>query len=219
MKKARMFAGFFARKGEKSDLTDHYYSPDPSAESRPSLWQDTLRGFSLTFKTDRGVFSKKRVDFGTRLLIESFSADGPSGPILDLGCGYGPIGLAVAKSFPARIVHMVDVNRRALELAEENANINGCSNALVYESDGFAGISERSFAAILSNPPIRAGKKVVYPMFEKSFEHLADGGRLWIVIQKKQGAPSALKKLEEIFAEVETVRREKGYYVFCAKKI
>ncbi|MFS0644891.1 class I SAM-dependent methyltransferase [Siminovitchia sp. 179-K 8D1 HS] len=200
-------------------MTDHYYSHRPETESEPIYWSTTLRGSSFHFKTDRGVFSKGEVDFGSRHLLESFSMPDIDGPVLDVGCGYGPIGLSIAKDYPGRHVHMTDVNERALGLAKENAQQNGIENVAIYESSGFQSIQERNFAAILTNPPIRAGKQVVFDIFEGSFSHLAHGGELWVVIQKKQGAPSAKVKLEELFGKVNVVNKKKGYFILKAIKI
>lgn len=199
-------------------MSEHYYSRTQKVESDPRYWDFTLRDFRFRFKTDNGVFSKREVDFGSRLLIEAFKLPEAPGQLLDVGCGYGPIGLSVAKLDPHRIVHMIDVNERALLLAKENAVLNQITNVKIYESDGLSNVTEAGFAAILTNPPIRAGKKVVYSIFEQSYEHLQDGGELWIVIQKKQGAPSAIEKLTEIFTDVETVDKEKGYFIIKAVK-
>ncbi len=199
-------------------MSEHYYSRTQKVESDPRYWDFTLRDFRFRFKTDNGVFSKREVDFGSRLLIEAFKLPEAPGQLLDAGCGYGPIGLSVAKLDPHRIVHMIDVNERALLLAKENAVLNQITNVKIYESDGLSNVTEAGFAAILTNPPIRAGKKVVYSIFEQSYEHLQDGGELWIVIQKKQGAPSAIEKLTEIFTDVETVDKEKGYFIIKAVK-
>jgi 16S rRNA (guanine1207-N2)-methyltransferase len=199
-------------------LSEHYYSPTPSSESNPHTWTFTLRGHELTFTTDSGVFSKREVDFGTRLLIETFEEPDVGGDFLDVGCGYGPIGLAIAKSFPDRHVDMIDINKRALELANENKRANHIANTSIYESDLFERVGDKKFAAILTNPPIRAGKRVVYAIFEQSAAHLYPNGELWVVIQKKQGAPSALKKLQEIFSCVEVVTKKKGYYIIKSKK-
>ncbi|KYD17581.1 Ribosomal RNA small subunit methyltransferase C [Anoxybacillus flavithermus] len=177
-----------------------------------------MRGHDLTFTTDSGVFSKREVDFGTRLLIETFEEPDVDGGFLDVGCGYGPIGLAVAKSFPNRHVDMIDINKRALELANENKRVNHIANVSIYESDLFEQVGDKKFAAILTNPPIRAGKRVVYAIFEQSAAHLYPDGELWVVILKKQGAPSALKKLQEIFSCVEVVTKKKGYYIIKSKK-
>lgn len=199
-------------------MTDHYYSRTQKVESDPKYWDYTLRNHRFRFKTDNGVFSKKEVDFGSRLLIESFELPQSGGPILDVGCGYGPIGLAIAKSDQRRLVHMIEINERALELARENAVINQISNVKIYESDRLLNVNEKDFAAILTNPPIRAGKAVVHAIFEESFEHLIPTGELWIVIQKKQGAPSAIEKLKSIFPKVEIVKRDKGYFIIKSVK-
>jgi 16S rRNA (guanine1207-N2)-methyltransferase len=199
-------------------LTEHYYSRTQKVESDPKYWEFALLNTRFRFKTDNGVFSKREVDFGSRLLIETFNLPETDGKILDVGCGYGPIGLAIAKHHEQRSVHMVDVNERALELAQENAKINNVTNVEIYESDTLNEVKETEFAAILTNPPIRAGKKVVHEIFEQSHDHLVQGGELWVVIQKKQGAPSAIEKLKELYGHVEVAAKEKGYFIIKAKK-
>lgn len=200
-------------------MGEHYYTSNPGAESRPMYWTTVLRGRELRFKTDAGVFSKGEVDFGTRLLIETFKPKGTAGgKILDAGCGYGPIGLALAAELKGTTVHLVDVNQRALELARENARLNGIENVRIYASDRLDGVEESGFAAVLTNPPIRAGKRVVEGIFEQSLEVLAPGGELWAVIRRRQGAPSAMGKLREIFGNAEMVERKKGYYILRSIK-
>ncbi|MED1467392.1 class I SAM-dependent methyltransferase [Bacillus salipaludis] len=199
-------------------MSEHYYSRTQKVESDPKYWDFTLRNNRFRFKTDNGVFSKREVDFGSRVLIDVFEMPVCEGSILDVGCGYGPIGLSLALSYPERIVHMVDVNERAIELAKENAVLNRIENVEIYESDRLTGVKVSDFAAVLTNPPIRAGKQVVHDIFEQSYECLVSGGELWVVIQKKQGAPSAIEKLKELFSEVETVDKSKGYFVIKAKK-
>jgi len=197
---------------------DHYFTNKPSVESNRQHWDFELKGHKLSFITDAGVFSKKEVDFGSRVLIEAFAEPEIPGNILDVGCGYGPIGLSLAKTFPDRQVDMIDINERAVELANENAGRNGIENVNIFSSNIYEKVTSTDYAAILSNPPIRAGKKVVHEILEKAFEHLAAGGELWIVIQKKQGAPSAMEKLESLFEEVEVVLKKKGYYIIKSKK-
>jgi 16S rRNA (guanine1207-N2)-methyltransferase len=197
---------------------DHYFTNKPSVESNRQHWDFELKGHKLSFTTDAGVFSKKEVDFGSRVLIEAFVEPEVPGKILDVGCGYGPIGLSLAKTFPARQVDMIDINERAVELAYENARRNGIENVNIFSSNIYEKVTSNDYAAILSNPPIRAGKKVVHEILEKAFEHLAAGGELWIVIQKKQGAPSAMEKLESLFEEVEVVMKKKGYHIIKSKK-
>ncbi|MCH6268786.1 class I SAM-dependent methyltransferase [Neobacillus citreus] len=199
-------------------MTEHYYSRSQKVESDPKYWDFTLRNHQFRFKTDNGVFSKREVDFGSRLLIESYTIPEINGPILDVGCGYGPIGLSIAKANPDRIIHMVDVNERALELARENAVLNKIENVKIYESDRLLSVKEDSFSAILTNPPIRAGKKTVHDIFEQAYERLAARGELWVVIQKKQGAPSAMEKMKELFSNAEVINKSKGYFIIKAKK-
>ena len=195
-------------------MSAHYYTNKPETAHDRKTWTYPLLGKTYQFITDSNVFSRDTVDFGSRVLIEAFSDDGlPEGSILDVGCGYGPIGLSLADS-TNRLVHMVDVNERAMELAKENAALNHVENIKVYESSVYDSVEKKDFAAIVSNPPIRAGKKVVHGIIEGAKEHLQPNGTLTIVIQKKQGAPSAKKKMEEVFGQVETVTSSKGYYIF-----
>jgi len=199
-------------------MSEHYYSRTQKVESDPKYWDYTLRNHPFRFKTDNGVFSKREVDFGSRLLIESFVMPAVEGLVLDVGCGYGPIGLSIAKDNRCRTVHMVDVNERAIQLAKENAALNRIDNVDIYESDRLLSVEGNNFAAVLTNPPIRAGKQTVHDIFEQSYEHLVPNGELWVVIQKKQGAPSALEKLKSLFSDVETIDKSKGYFIIKAIK-
>jgi 16S rRNA (guanine1207-N2)-methyltransferase len=199
-------------------MSEHYYSRTQKVESDPKFWDFMLKNNLFRFKTDNGVFSKREVDFGSRLLIESFEMPQTEGFVLDVGCGYGPIGLSIAKQYHDRVVHMVDVNERAIQLSKENAALNKVENVKVYESDRLINVKEMNFAAILTNPPIRAGKQTVHDIFEQSYNHLVSNGELWVVIQKKQGAPSAIEKLKKLFSEVETIDKSKGYFIVKAIK-
>ncbi|KAB8127762.1 class I SAM-dependent methyltransferase [Gracilibacillus oryzae] len=198
-------------------MTDQYFTKNPNVASDRKTWSYTLNDRQYKFTTDNGVFSKNEVDFGSKTMIEAFIPPEINGPILDLGCGYGPVGIAVAKENEDYEVLGVDVNLRAVELANENARQNGAGNVTFIESDKFEKLDGKKFAAILTNPPIRAGKKVVHEMLEESQQALLEGGELWVVIQKKQGAPSAQKKLDELFSAVEVVAKQKGYFIFKAK--
>lgn len=199
-------------------MNDHYYSEKPTVESDRKTWEFELKGYNFTFQSDKGVFSKNEVDFGSRILIEGFIPPAIDGDFLDVGCGYGPIGLSLAKHFN-RHVDMIDVNERAVELAKDNALKNSINNVTIFQSNLFSNIDEkRQYAAIITNPPIRAGKKVVHEIFETSYHHLVNDGELWVVIQKKQGAPSAIDKLKELYSEVEVVGKKKGYFIIKAKK-
>lgn len=198
-------------------VTDHYYTNKPGAAHDEQEISFVLRGHELRFLTDAGVFSRSRVDFGSLLLIENMRL-ARDARVLDVGCGYGPIGLTAAKLAADGHVTMIDVNERAVDLARRNAQLNGIGNVEVRVSDVYSGVQEERFDVILTNPPIRAGKEIVHRIFTEGHELLRDGGEMWVVIQKKQGAPSAWKKLQEVYREVEEVDREKGYSIFRAVK-
>lgn len=199
-------------------MSEQYFSNQPQSKSNPKTWSNKLRGHSFQFTSDIGVFSKNEIDFGSRLLIESFQVPAVAGVLVDLGCGYGPIGLSLAKDLSDRAVVLSDVNERALELAKENAKRNNIDNVFFYLSDRFEQIPDQTYAAVLTNPPIRAGKKTVHQIFHDSYHALVSNGELWVVIQKKQGAPSAVKKMQELFRSTEIVNKDKGYMIIRAVK-
>ena len=163
----------------------------------------------MTFLTDAGVFSKKMVDFGSQLLLKCLEVN-QGETVLDVGCGYGPLGLSLAKSYGVQAT-MVDINNRALDLARQNAERNKVE-ATIFQSNIYEQV-EGKFDHVISNPPIRAGKQVVHEIIEKSKDFLETGGDLTIVIQKKQGAPSAKSKMEDVFGNCEIVKKDKGYYI------
>lgn len=200
-------------------MSDHYFTNKPNVVSETAAWTYTLRGREFKFVTDAGVFSKKTVDFGSRLLIEAFDfSEMIPGDLLDVGCGYGPMGLALAKEDAERKVEMVDVNERALGLAKQNASNNRLPNVLIHTSNIYESVVGKDFAAIVSNPPIRAGKEVVHGILTGAFELLKKGGTLTIVIQKKQGAPSAKAKMEETFGNAQVIVKDKGYWIIQSVK-
>lgn len=196
-------------------MNDHYYTRVPGSASRPVACEYTYRGIPLSFMTDAGVFSKGEVDTGTRLLLEALPEE-MHGEILDLGCGWGVIGIAAARRWPDCRVTMADVNTRALELSRENAKRNGAAVSCV-ESDGMAALAGRTFDAVITNPPIRAGKQVIYRMFADAAGSLAPGGALYLVIRKQQGAESCVKYLGTLFGEVEKLEKSGGFWVLRAR--
>lgn len=192
--------------------TDHYYSENPSAPEELHTAVVDLRGMRLTFITSSGVFSKARIDRGTELLIDTLEiADCESA--LDLGCGYGAIGITVARLAPESLITMVDLNRRAVELAMRNAALNGVDNVEVMQGNGFDVVGGRRFHRIYTNPPYRAGKQLVFAWLEQSREHLFEGGALYVVGQRKQGILSVREKLVELFGSVDTLGIRGGYRV------
>ncbi|TVY06606.1 class I SAM-dependent methyltransferase [Paenibacillus cremeus] len=198
-------------------MSEHYYTKKPSVAHDLHTIEETMRGRKYVFTTDAGVFSKRGVDYGSRLLVETMQfAEGAR--VLDVGCGYGTMGLAAAVLAVRGSVTMVDINERAIELAKSNAARNHISNVHIMQSDLLAQVMNQSFDVVLTNPPIRAGKETVHRIFEQAHEVLVPGGALWVVIQKKQGAPSAVAKLETLFTKVEEVERDKGYWILKATK-
>ena len=196
---------------------NHYFEDNQHLKSNRKDFSFRFWCFNYSFVSDNGVFSKEELDEGTRILLETSMKDKLEGKVLDLGCGIGPVGIVVKNNFPQCEVEMVDVNSRALDLAKENAKRNKV-DVNIYKSDAFEEVKTTDFSAILVNPPIRAGKSVIYKMFDQSFTHLKSGGCLWVVMRKSHGAPSAKKKLEEVYGNCEIVNREKGFYILCSKK-
>ena len=197
---------------------NHYFNPSENLGHKEKEIEYIHKFTTFYFITDTGVFSKDKVDSATDILLNNLPV--LSGEVLDLGCGYGCAGIALAKIYGENIsVTMSDINRRAVDLAIKNAKKNGVAVKAVC-SDGFTNISEH-FGAIIFNPPIHAGKEAVYKMYEDAYIHLETGGRFFIVIQKKHGAKSHRQKLETIFkAENSCVAySKKGFFVFEFKKI
>jgi len=195
-------------------FTDNRHLPESRKEFSFRFWYITLKLIS-----DNGVFSKHNVDYGSRVLLDALHKhDQKLGDtLLDVGCGYGVIGLSLKKAYPDKQVTMLDINPRAVELTKLNAQNNQCEVA-VHVSDAYDKVMDQSFTDIITNPPIRAGKKVIYPIFAKAYEHLLKQGNLWVVIRKAQGAESAKKYIESIFGNCEVIQKDKGYYILRAIK-
>lgn len=195
-------------------MANMYYTENPDSAHDLHELRVTLLGESFSFMTDSGVFSKKMIDYGSQFLLNCLAFEyGDS--LLDVGCGYGPLGIALSKVQGVSAT-MVDINNRALDLAKQNAAKNGVAPA-IFQSNLYENV-EGAFNHIISNPPIRAGKAVVHEVLQGAYEHLVDGGDLIIVIQKKQGAPSAKAKMEDVFGNCEVVKKDKGYYILRSIK-
>lgn len=197
---------------------DHYFSKDNNTlKSNPKVIAFRVNNEDLKFNTDHGVFAKDNFDRGTEVLLRFLEVNETAKTALDLGCGYGVVGVYLNKVYQLD-VEMVDVNLRAIELSKSNIVLNN-AKANVYESDAFSAV-QKTFDLIVVNPPIRAGKDVYYKMFEDSANYLNENGEFWTVINKKHGADSAIKKLKSIYANVRIVDKKKGFnVVVCIKPL
>ncbi|MBZ2155339.1 methyltransferase [Streptococcus anginosus] len=191
-----------------------YFAENPDAEHDIHELKVQLLGQKMTFLTDAGVFSKKMIDYGSQALLKCLDFHKQES-VLDVGCGYGTLGLTLVKAKEVEAT-LVDINQRALDLARQNAERNQVL-ATIFQSNLYQNVEGR-FHHIISNPPIRAGKQVVHEVITGSYTHLLDGGDLTIVIQKKQGAPSAKAKMEEVFGNCEILKKDKGYYILRSRK-
>lgn len=182
-------------------------------ENLPSEIRKTecfVLGRKFVFLTDNGVFSKDGLDFGSRLLLESIPLDEVGAKVLDMGCGYGVFGIVLNKVLHVS-VDMVDVNLRAMHLAHRNIGENDCDNINVFESNCYSNVTSK-YNTIITNPPIRAGKKIVYEIVMNAKEYLEPGGKLFLVIRKEQGAKSLISDLKNIY-DVEILEKKKGFFV------
>ena len=195
----------------------HYYTNNIDLKSDETKIHFHYRGHDLIFMSDIGVFSKERVDYGSRVLLDNINLQEHQKSLLDVGCGYGTLGISLKKVYPWLHVEMIDVNERAVHLANESIALNQEDDIVAYTSSIYENV-QGTFDVIVTNPPIRAGKKVVFEILEKAYDHLNQQGELFVVIQKKQGAPSAQKKMLDVFSNCEIVKKDKGYYILKSIK-
>lgn len=194
----------------------HYFTNEENLKSEIEKVIAEINGIPFYFYTDNGVFSKGELDFGTELLLKNFKYDNPiNKTLLDIGCGCGPIGIYA--SHLGFAVDMSDVNKRAIHLSkmslkEQNLNAN------VFESDAYKNITNK-YDYIVSNPPIRVGKEKLYEIVMNAKEHLKDGGSLWIVVRKQQGAESMLRDMKNAYKTVEVIAKKKGFFIIKASLI
>ena len=193
----------------------HYFTDNTDLKSEQSQFIFRFHKYDLLFTSDNGVFSKSMIDYGSRVLLDNIEITNEK-TLLDVGCGYGAFGICLNKVYSHLNVDMVDVNDRALELAKLNAKNNNI-HANIYKSFIYENV-QGSYDVIVTNPPVRAGKEVVTTILQESIEHLNENGSLWVILQKKQGAPSTKKKMEEVFGNCEIVKRDKGYYLLHSVK-
>lgn len=190
----------------------YYFTNDDSIVSEEKEHVVNIKNQEFHFLTDHGVFSKRGLDFGTRTLLETIDLSEIQGRVLDFGCGYGPIGIFIKKNTNSE-VEMIDVNKRSIGLAVKNAKLNNV-NVKIYESNLYENV-EGTFDYIISNPPIRVGKEMLYQILFDAKKYLKENGKLIFVIHKDQGAKSAIRDLEKEY-KVSVLGKNKGFYVICA---
>ncbi|MDD5183048.1 MAG: methyltransferase [Bacilli bacterium] len=188
----------------------HYFINDKNIESEDIIIKYTYKGKELSFISNSGIFSKNRVDFGTNLLLNTIEIKKNS--ILDLGCGYGVVGVCIASSSSLSDVLSVDINERAVELTNKNYINNQVNNGRAIVSDVYCNL-DKMFDVIITNPPIRAGKEVVYEMVLNGINYLKEEGEIWVVIRKDKGGMSLFKNMQTVYSFVEIVNKKNQYLV------
>ncbi len=195
----------------------HYYLNDEKLAHDLNILDVRIKDVSLRLNTDSGVFSKRGLDYGTKVLLENIQLPTSVKTVIDMGSGYGPISLYLAKKYPEIFVYAYDVNERAVALTQMNIKENRIENVEASVSFLFENVNVKA-DVVVTNPPIRAGKQVVFALYEGAYKSLNHQGLLYVVIQKKQGAPSTVSKLIELFGNCETIDKSGGYWILLAKK-
>lgn len=196
---------------------NHYFTDNRQlAQNRKDL-SFRFSCFNLTFTSDNGVFCKDKIDQGSQIFLETLSLFPLGDKMLDVGCGYGVLGITLKKCFPQSHIDLVDVNPRAVELAKINA-LQNQADVHISVSNLYEQVHDQDYTDIITNPPIRAGKQVIYTIFKEAYDHLQENGHLWVVIRKQQGALSAQRYIASVFGNCEVIHKEKGYFILKAKK-
>lgn len=198
---------------------EHYFISKEHKQSDYFEFLETINNQNFTFKSCDDIFSKDRVDYGTKVLINAVIKNFDLyGKVLDIGCGYGPIGIVLASFNKNAEFILTDVNKTAVELSTHNAKTNNIKNIEdIRLSDTYEIINE-TFDFIISNPPIKAGKQTLLNILLGAYEHLKNEGKLIFVIKKKHGEDSIKKRLEQVFKSVEIIKRDSGYYILSCTK-
>ena len=195
----------------------HYFENDNNLKEDKKIINVDIFGKRFIFSTNSGVFSKDKVDYGTKLLLNNIVIHKKSGKLLDLGCGYGVLGVILGENYKNLDIDMVDVNERAVALANYNLKLNGVNGVNCYVSNIYEGVNSK-YDYIVTNPPIRAGKDVLLQFLVGSYDYLVSDGQLWFVMRKDHGVKTMILRLQELF-DVQIVCRDKGFYIVkCVKK-
>lgn len=195
------------------EKASHYFIEDDTLVPNIETFVYYFKDSKFTFTSNSGMFSPGHTDYASGLLMQMLPQ--LSGSLLDLGCGWGVIGIVLGKYYNLDVT-MADINGRALECAKNNCKQNNFE-AEIIKSDCFENI-DKSFDTITLNPPIHAGKNVIFDMYDGAYAHLNTGGKFYIVIQKKHGAQSSIQKLNDLFSNCEILYKKKGYFILCCTK-
>lgn len=196
----------------------HYYLNDESLKHEEQILDVSIKDVSMRLHTDKGVFSKGALDFGTKVLLENITLTDDIQTVIDMGSGYGPISIYLAKVYPNISFYAYDVNERAIALTNKNIKENNVSNVTASVSFLFENVKMNA-DAVITNPPIRAGKQTVFKLYEDAYQMLNHKGVLYVVIQKKQGAPSSVEKITQLFGNCKIIERQSGYWILFAQKL
>jgi len=198
-------------------MTDHYFVREPTSRRRPLEIRAEIRGRRYCFSTDAGVFSATRVDPGTLLLAEVMEI-GPADRVLDLGCGYGVLGIVAATLAPQGMAVLLDRNERAVELAHVNIALNDIANARAVLADDPDALADGVFDVAVTNPPVHAGNRAVFGFIEGAWRKLRADGCFYLVGRRRRGVATFARHMEHVFGAVEEVEKESGYRVYRAQR-
>lgn len=201
-------------------MSKQYFMNQPDVEHHERQIEYQLSGIKLKLQTDNGVFSKTQVDYGSRVLVDTVLEDVANVPqsLVELGSGYGPVSLMLAKQWPTATVTGVEINERAWQLSQHNTTTNQVENVSFELADASQWQGTNEVDLVITNPPIRAGKVVIQAFVTNAHQLLKEEGALYVVIQKKQGAPSMQKHMENVFGNAEKITQEKGYWIIKSIK-
>ena len=195
---------------------NQYFENNKNLKSDINKIDAKVKDTSFIFYTDNGVFNKKGLDYGTKLLLENIDLNNKT-LFLDVGCGCGPIGIYIGKQNKSYTVDMIDVNERAVHLCNMSKKENNLNNINIFISDAYTNINNK-YDCIITNPPIHAGKKKVYEIISDAKDYLNENGELWVVIRKDQGAKSLMNDMSNIY-NIQIIKKDKGFFILCFQKI
>jgi 16S rRNA (guanine1207-N2)-methyltransferase len=197
---------------------EHYFVKKPLSKKKEYSFTANVFGVPLNFVTAAGIFSPRKIDLGTLVLVR-YMRLASNQKVLDFGCGYGAVGVMVAKTCPTCRVTMVDINERAVESSKKNIRLNNVSNASAKQSFFYSGLKDETFDTILSNPPVSAGLEDCYRIIEGARDHLIPGGTLQIVSRHQKGGKRLMDKMREVFGNVEVLAKKSGYWIYSSTNL